>query len=836
MNSPIFELLLFAALLIGAVILVMLSFSSFKSMAAKYVSAVAGVAVALLVYQSYTSLQLIPQVIWVILAIKSAVIFIPPLRKAAFMKPMLGYFRAVLPPMSDTEREALEAGTVWWEPELFSGRPDWQKLIAAEPAALSQEEQAFLDGPVEELCAELDDWEMYNNAKDMPPEIWKKLGDQGFFGMIIPKKYGGLEFSAYGHSAVVTKIASRSNVAVTHTMVPNSLGPGQLLMEYGTQEQRDYYLPRLARGIDIPCFALTEPTAGSDAAGMLSEGVVCKQRVNGEEQLGIRLNWNKRYITLAPVATVLGLAFKLYDPDRLLGNEHDVGITLALIPADTDGVEIGDRHMPGGAPFMNGPVVGRDVFIAMEQIIGGQERVGQGWRMLMDCLSEGRGISLPSLSVAAGKFASMHTGAYSRVRSQFNLSIGDFEGVQEALARISGNTYLMDAVCRFTAATVDMGEKPSVASAIAKYHLTERMRDVTNAAMDVHGGSAICMGPRNPIGRAYQSVPVAITVEGANILTRSLIIFGQGSVRSHPWILKSMEAAADEDHARGLSNFDQAISNHATMFMSNLSKSVLAGIAESLFADGVTGSPASQHYRKISHLSASFGLIADAMMLRFGGDLKRLEYYSCLLGDLLSYLYIGSSVLKFYHSRGETHEDLPLLEWSMHECYRGFHRAMNDILDNRPLGALSGLLKRAIYPTGVPAHSRNRAIEQAAAKVITRNSHLRNSIISGIFIPTDDQDPIARMEKTFHIVLRAEEAEKKFKAAIRELDLDLIDFDECLEKVVAAGQLSDSEAELVKQAHAARMDAIQVDCFDHSLSVLKGSEGVPFQNNNQEAA
>lgn len=816
MNSLIIEVLLFFGFILACVALVFIAFTGIRSMLGKYIGAFAGAAIALSVYQSYSSVDIITQVVWAILAIKAAIIFIAPLRKALFMKPMLAYFKAVLPPMSDTEREALEAGTVWWEPELFSGRPDWKKLIDAEPAKLSVDEQAFMDGPVEEVCAMIDDWNISSELNDLPPEIWKKLGEDGFFGMIIPKSYGGLEFSAFGHSAVVAKIASRSGTAAVTTMVPNSLGPGQLLMEYGTQEQRDHYLPRLAKGLDIPCFALTEPTAGSDAAGMLSEGVVCKQLVNGEETLGIRLNFNKRYITLAPVATVLGLAFKLYDPDKLLGGEESLGITLALIPKDTPGVETGDRHMPLGIPFMNGPIRGKDVFITMNEIIGGQERVGQGWRMLMDCLSEGRGISLPSLSAAAGKYATMHTGAYSRIRSQFNVSIGDFEGVQEALAIIAGNTYLMDAVRRVTAATIDMGERPSVASAIAKYHLTERMREVVNAAVDIHGGSAICMGPRNQVGRSYQGIPISITVEGANILTRSLIIFGQGSVRSHPWILKSMEAAGDPDAARAIKEFDHSISNHVTMFMSNLSKSVLAGLSESMFADGVSGSPASKHYRKLSHLSASFGLIADVMMLRFGGDLKRLEYYSCLLGDLLSYLYIGSCVLKFYHSRGETSEDLPLLEWCMHDCYRQFHIAMNDILDNKPVGALTGVIKKAIYPMGVPAHSRNRDIERAAAKVITRDSHLRNSLISDIYIPTGEDDPIADMERAFHIVLKAEEAEKAFKKAVRALDLDLIHFDDCVDKVVAAGKMSETDAQLVRDAHEARMNVIQVDHFDQN--------------------
>jgi len=820
MAGLLYEIILFILVFTVCGGLIFLAFNRIESMAGKYAGAFLAAALMLFIYHSFTALTWIPVIGGVIVAFKALVVFLPALRRMAFMKPLLSYFRAVLPPMSDTEREALEAGTVWWEPELFSGKPDWKKLIDAEPAKLTEEEQAFLDGPVEEICQKVDDWVVSSELQDLPPEIWKALGEKGFFGMIIPKQYGGLEFSAFAHSAVVTKVASRSGTLAVTTMVPNSLGPGQLLLEYGTQDQRDYYLPRLAKGQDIPCFALTEPTAGSDAAGMLSEGVVCKQTVDGKETLGIRLNWNKRYITLAPVATVLGLAFKLYDPDGLLGDKADLGITLALIPTKTPGVEIGNRHMPIGTPFMNGPIVGRDVFITMDQIIGGQDRVGQGWRMLMECLSDGRGISLPSLSVAAGKFASMHTGAYSRVRSQFNMSIGDFEGVQEALAKVAGNTYLMDSVRRFTAATIDMGEKPSVASAIAKYHLTERMRQTVNAAVDVHGGSAICMGPRNPMGRSYQGIPISITVEGANILTRSLIIFGQGSVRSHPWILKSMQAAANPNKVQGLKDFDESISNHVTMFMCNLSKSVLAGFNEPLFTDGLDGSPADNYYRKLSHLSASFGLIADVMMLRFGGELKRLEYYSSLLGDLLSYLYMGTAVLKHYHSRGETQEDRPLLDWAMHECFRGFHLAMNDILDNRPLGSLTVVVRKAIYPLGSPSLSRDREIEMAAAKVITRNSSLRNSLIEDIFMPTAEDDPIARMERTFHLVLEAEEAEKKFHRALRELKLDPILFEDCVQQVVAADKLTEEEARLVRDAHAARMDAIQVDHFDHNLQPL----------------
>lgn len=815
MNGVLQELFGFLAFGVSSILIVMLCFAQLKGLAAKYAGAFIGVALALVIYQAFTSIGWLPTLIWALLIVKAVVIFVPSVRQAAFMKPMLKYFRSVLPPMSDTEREALEAGTVWWEPEIFGGRPDWQKLVDAAPASLTEEEQAFIDGPTEELCAMIDDWAVTSEQYDLSEQVWKFLGEKGFFGMIIPKKYGGLEFSAFGHSCVVMKIASRSCAAGVTTMVPNSLGPGQLLHEYGTKEQQDHYLPRLADGREIPCFALTEPTAGSDAAGMLSSGIVCKKVVDGKEVIGINLSWNKRYITLAPVATVFGLAFKMYDPDHLLGDQEDLGITLGLIPTSTPGVEIGRRHMPLNTPFMNGPIRGEDVFVSLDHIIGGVEYVGQGWRMLMECLSDGRGISLPTTSVAAAKFSSMHTGAYARVRSQFGVSIGEFEGVQEALACIGGNTYLMDAVRRFSAAMIDAGEKPSVGSAIAKYHLTERMRHVVDASMDIHGGSAICMGPRNSVGRTYMAVPVSITVEGANILTRSLIIFGQGSVRSHPWILKSMQAAGESDDSKALPAFDEAISNHTTMFMSNMSKSVLAGFSETLFADGLDGSPASKHYRKLSHLSASFGVIADVLMLRFGGELKRLEYYSCLLGDMFSYLFIGSAVLKHYHSRGETTDDLPLLEWSMEECYRGFHNAMADVLDNKPLGALTGLVRKVVYPLGMPARSRNRVIEGKVAQIITNQSRLRDSLIEDIFQPTDADDPIAKMERAFKTILEAADAEKTYRRALKKLDTEDIYFEDCLAEALEKSLISEAEAELVKRAHYARMDAIQVDEFEH---------------------
>ena len=786
------------------------------------------VAIALIL-SWYTQASALPVLfhglLWTAFFVSLAIALVPPIRKSVFMKPMLAYFRKVLPPMSETEAAALEAGTVWWERELFSGRPDWNQLRDAEGAKLTEEEQAFLDGPTEELCAMVDDWEVSNELRDLPPEAWAFLREKGFFGMVLPKEYGGLEFSAYAHSCVVQKVASRSGALGVTTMVPNSLGPGMLLHEYGTQEQKDRYLRSLATGKDIPCFALTEPEAGSDAAGMTSHGVVTKRVVDGVETIGILLNWNKRYITLAPVSTLLGLAFKLYDPDHLLSDKEDVGFTVALIPTDREGVQVGERHMPLNVPFMNGPTRGKDVFITMDDVIGGEVQLGNGWRMLMESLSDGRGISLPSLSSAAGKFCSMHTGAYARVRSQFGVSIGEFEGVQEALSLIAGNTYLMDAVRTMTATSIDAGEKPSVASAIAKYHLTERMRNTINAAVDIHGGSAICMGPRNPLARSYQAVPISITVEGANILTRSLIIFGQGSVRSHPWILKEMEAAKMPDSAESLNLFDTAISNHAIMFVSNLSNSFLGSISRRLFVRTKVASPAEKHYRTISQLSSRFGLMADLMMLRFGGDLKRLEFYSCLLGDLLSSLYMASATLKHYQSRGEPIGDLDLLNWSMEECYRMFHDAMTTILGNKPLGAATSLLKLALYPLGIPNVARNRELEGRLSDLITHQSETRKDLISGIYQPTVEGDHVAAMEKTFQMVLSSEDVERKFRKVRRSLDSWDVDFPGALEEAVAKGHISDLEAKALKEVQAARYDAIQVDEYPHDYWAKKDSQG-----------
>ena len=513
--------------------------------------------------------------LWLAVAIPLA---LPDLRRKHFTAPLFAWFQKVLPPMSNTEKDAIEAGTVWWDGELFSGRPDWDKLLAYPKATLTAEEQAFIDGPTEELCAMVSEWEI-GQRMDLPPEAWEHIKQHGFFALIIPKEYGGKGFSAYAHSQVAMKLATRSGDLASTVMVPNSLGPAELLLHYGTEEQRNHYLPRLARGDDIPCFALTGPLAGSDAGAMPDSGVICKGQWNGEEVVGLRLNWEKRYITLGPVATLLGVAFKAYDPDHLLGDKDELGISLALIPTDTPGVNIGRRHIPLGAAFMNGPNSGKDVFIPLDYLIGGPEYLGKGWMMLMNCLSVGRSISLPAVGTGAAKFTSLVTGQYSQVREQFNVPLSAFEGIQEALARIGGNAWLMDSARILTANAVDLGEKPSVLSAILKYHLTERGRECITHAMDVHGGKGIIMGPSNYLGRSWQGAPIFITVEGANILSRNLMIFGQGAIRCHPYVLKEMALAGREDRDQALLEFDDLLMQHIGFAVSNAASTLILSLS-----------------------------------------------------------------------------------------------------------------------------------------------------------------------------------------------------------------------------------------------------------------
>jgi acyl-CoA dehydrogenase len=715
----------------------------------------------------------------------------------------------MMPAMSDTEREALEAGSTWWEAELFSGQPDWHKLLDYPTPRLSEEERAFIDGPVNELCRMIDDWEITEQLHDLPAPVWEFLKQQRFFGMIIPREYGGLEFSAYGHSSVVMKIASRSITAAVTTMVPNSLGPAQLLLHYGSEEQKQYYLPRLASGEEIPCFALTGPDAGSDAAAMPDKGVVCRQEFEGKQQLGIRLNWEKRYITLGPVATVLGLAFKLYDPDQLLGSDNERGITLALIPTTTPGVEIGNRHFPLNQAFMNGPNRGKDVFIPIDWIIGGQARIGQGWRMLMECLADGRSISLPALSCGGGKLACRATGAYAAVRKQFKTPIGKFEGITEVLGRIAGNTYAMDAARGLTTLAVDSGEKPSVASAIVKYHLTERMRRVIDDAMDVHGGRGICMGPRNYLGRIYQAIPISITVEGANILTRSLIIFGQGAIRCHPYLLKEMQTAQQREAV----GFDQALFGHIKLLLSNLARGVFHGLSGARFVKAPVSGEQAGYYRKLTRMSAVFAVTAEAALLTLGGTLKRKESLSARLGDVLSHLYLASAALKRFADQGQQPADRPLLEWAIRDSLYEAQQKLFEVYDNLPARWLGRLLKWMLFPYGASYRAVNDALLQRAAAVILRWGSARERLTEGLFVSEDDHDSLAQLEVALEKANVAQAVLSLLRNAMRNGQLASGDPEHCLVEAVAAGVIDEREAAQVRAAVAARQRVIGVDDF-----------------------
>ena len=769
------------------------------------------IAASLVLYSFLSSIPwIINAILWLLLLIAAIVAFVPSLRKQFLSIRLLKIFRSLLPPISDTEREALEAGTTWWEAELFSGNPDWRFLRDTPQAKLTEQEQAFIDGPVEELCQMLDDWKITNEDYDLSDKAWQFIKDNKFFGMIVPAEYGGLDFSAYAHSCVVMKVASRSIAAGVTVMVPNSLGPGKLLLEYGTQEQRDYYLPRLAEGKEVPCFALTGPQAGSDAGSMPDKGIVCYEQYNGEETLGMRVTWNKRYITLAPVATLLGLAFNLFDPDHLIGDEENIGITLALIPSETEGVVIGNRHMPLNVPFMNGPTQGEDVFIPMDWIIGGQAEVGNGWKMLMECLADGRAISLPALATAAAKFASRNTGAYARVRTQFKLPIGEFEGVSEVLGRIGGNTYMMDAARTVTAAALDQGSKPSVASAIIKYHLTERMRQVVDDAMDIHGGSGICIGPRNHIARIYKAVPIAITVEGANILTRSMIIFGQGAVRCHPWLYKEMEAVSEEDDSIALDKFDDALWNHVGHVIKNISRSIFLGLTKANWVSVPFSTTVEDHYKRLTRLSSNFALVADVALTKFGGSLKRREHVSARLGDMLSYLYLSSVVLKYFRDRGERAEELPYVDWAMRDCGRGFHLAMQELLYNFPGKFLRSILHVVIYPLGKPQIPRKDSLHDEISSSLLDDLMVRDSLTKDIFVPTDSDESLVWLEDALIQVIKAAPLESLVKRAkrlgnIKKFDLDL---------AVSCGVISEHEADTIRNAQIARLKVFAVDDFE----------------------
>ena len=760
-----------------------------------------------------------------LLGLIAAPLFLHDLRRSLISDNLLTLFRKLLPEMSETERIALEAGTVWWDRELFSGKPNWNRLQATPAARLNADEQAFIDGPVEELCALINDWEITEKKKDLPAEVWAYLREQRFFGMIIPKQYGGLEFSAYGHSCVISKIASRSITAAVTTMVPNSLGPAELLLHYGTDEQKDYYLPRLAVGDEIPCFALTGPEAGSDASAMTDYGVVCHGEHDGKKDvLGIRLNWNKRYITLGPVATVLGLAFKLYDPDQLLGDEKSLGITLALIPTDREGIKIGDRHNPLNTPFQNGPNAGKDVFIPIDWIIGGQGGIGQGWRMLMESLAVGRSISLPALSTGAGKLVSATTGAYSRIRYQFRIPIGHFEGVEEALSRIAGYTYIMEATRRLTCTAVDMGEKPSVLSAIAKYNLTEMMRKTINDAMDVQGGSGICLGPRNLVGNAYQAIPVGITVEGANILTRTMIVFGQGAVRCHPYLLQEMRAAQEKDNPQSNKDFDEALFGHIGWSISNIARSLVLAITDARIVSA-PDSYARRHYQQISRMSACFAVAADTSVMLLGGSLKRREALSGRLADALSYLYLGSAVLKYFLDSGEKKSDRVLVDWASQYCLYQVQEALLGLYRNLPVKAAGWALRLVTFPLGRRFYLPNDRLNHRVAHILQQPSEARDRLIAGIFISEDPQEKTAMLEDTLRQLVNTADIDKRLQKALRGQLSDIATDTDKINAGIEQEVITTEEGEQLLSAWAARRECIQVDSFKPEKGAIPNARG-----------
>jgi len=732
---------------------------------------------------------------------------IRPLRRAVLSRPLFAWFKSVLPTMSSTEKEALDAGTVWWDAELFSGRPNWKVLFDLPRPALSTEEQAFVDGPVEELCRMLDDWKINREIKDLPPEVWKFIREQRFLSMIIPKAYGGLDFSAQGNAAVVTKISTRSLTAAVSVMVPNSLGPGELLMHFGTDEQKNHYLPRLARGEEIPCFALTSPLAGSDAASMPDEGIVCKKTIDGKEVLGLSVTWDKRYITLAPIATVLGLAFKTRDPDGLLGGEEDLGITCALIPTATPGVDIGDRHLPGGSVFLNGPTRGKDVFIPMDWVIGGQQRIGQGWRMLMHCLAAGRAISLPSQGVAGGKLASMLTGAYARIRYQFKQPIGHFEGIEEPLARIGAETYRMEAAHKLTLAALDRGDKPVVLSAILKAYLTEANRRVVNDAMDVHGGKAVVEGPNNYLSLGYQALPVSITVEGANILTRSMIVFGQGAIRCHPYLLEEMLAAQDDDPVA----FDKALWRHVGFLISNSVRAPLLGLTGGRLSSSPVSGPTARDYRRINRLCAAFTLSADLCLLILGGKFKFAEKLSGRFADALAHLYMASATLRRYQDDGRPSADLPLVRHAVDDSLHQVEEALHGIYRNFPLPALGPILNFVCFPMGRRHGLADDRTGHRIARLLLEKSASRQRLIDGAF-ESQEEDGAGLVLKAFDAVLKAEPAEIALRNAIKQVPSP-VNVDALCEQALGAGVITEQQAADLKLAQALSARVIAVDEF-----------------------
>ncbi|MGX9256010.1 acyl-CoA dehydrogenase FadE [Pantoea ananatis] len=770
---------------------------------------------------------------WLLLPL--AIVLLPlnltSLRRKLFSKPVLQRFQQVMPPMSRTEKEAIDAGTTWWEGDLFQGKPDWQKLHNYPQPRLTPEEQAFIDGPLEEACRMANDFQITHELADMPPALWAYLKEHRFFAMIIKKEYGGLAFSAYAQARVLQKLSGVSGILAITVGVPNSLGPGELLQHYGTEKQKDHYLPRLARGDEIPCFALTSPEAGSDAGAIPDTGVVCMGEWQGQQVLGMRLTWNKRYITLAPIATVLGLAFKLSDPEHLLGEKEELGITCALIPTSTPGVEIGHRHFPLNVPFQNGPTRGKDIFVPIDFIIGGPEMAGQGWRMLVECLSVGRGITLPSNSTGSLKTVALATGAYAHIRRQFKLSIGKMEGIEEPLARIAGNAYVMDAAATLITTGIMQGEKPAVLSAIVKYHCTHRAQQSIIDAMDIAGGKGIMLGDSNFLARAYQGAPIAITVEGANILTRSMIIFGQGAIRCHPYVLQEMAAAASNDVA----GFDNALFSHIGHVGSNAMRSLWLGLLGGRTSAAPTRDATRRYYQHMNRISANLALLSDVSMAVLGGSLKRRERMSARLGDVLSQLYLASATLKRYDDEGRHEADLPLVHWGVQDALHKAEKAMEDLLSNFPNRLVAGVIRLMVFAGGQHCLAPSDRLDHKLAKMLQVPSATRTRLGRGQYLAPSQHNPAGQLEQALQDVMAAEVIHDRLCKQHKK-HFSFTRLDALAKQALEQGWIDDKEAEVLKRAEQSRLRSINVDEFEADALAVPAKQDVSKPARPSEAA
>ncbi len=803
-------------ILLGLLIQLFVIWALFYFEATRTIGCVVAIVVAILCSVLITPWSLL---LGVPIIIASIILLITPLRDALISRPAFKVLSNAMPSMSTTEREALDAGTSWWEKELFMGAPDWEKFDQYPYPTLSTEEQAFLDNEVQQLCSMLDEWQIHHQEKDLPPEVWQFIKDNGFLGLIIPKTFGGKQFTPFAQSRIMSKIASRSLTAAVSCMVPNSLGPGELLLHYGTEEQKQRYLPGLANGTEVPCFGLTSPEAGSDAGAIPDTGVVCYGQYQGQEVLGLKMNFSKRWITLAPIATVIGLAFKLYDPEGLLGDKSKVeyGITCALIPADHEGIHIGPRHNPG-APFMNGTVEGSDVFIPLDWIIGGQQNAGKGWRMLMECLGVGRGISLPALATAAGEMSYLLVGAFASVRQQFKISVGHFEGVQEATSDIASDAYMLESFRYLVTCGLNQGGTPAVMTAMAKYYATETMRKVVNHGMDVVGGRAIQLGPRNFLALTYQSIPVAITVEGANILTRSLMIFGQGSMRCHPYLFEELQLLQAEDKAAAFKEFSPLLFKHLAYTFNRAAKAVAFSITGGSDEGSKQADDFSKgYYNTINRFSADFALTADMALGILAGDLKRKEMLSGRLADIHAHLFIATAILKYYEHGQRTEAEQKHAELALNKALYQVQEAFFSFYDNFPMKLAACMVKLICFPFGRPIAAPSDQLKQEVAQLMMQEHAFRDQLKQHVYYTTDANDVMGRMESTFQSLLQLQPLWNKFKKAESKDQFTGLSFEEHIANAIETGFISTAEAESLLQYNAKRYDSMLTDIFDEHL-------------------